>query len=75
MGGMKPREQCDQLTQPLQVTGTGEVDACNEPVEFIPVHGRHYQLTNALLNISSISIFTISSVRLASTALRSRELS
>ncbi len=74
MGGMKPGKKGSKLPQLIQVSRTREINACNEPVEFIPVHEQNYQLTNALLNISSISIFTISSVRLASTALRSSAL-
>lgn len=70
MCGMKPGEEGNKLPQLVKVIMTGEIYACNEPVEFIPVHEQNYQLTNALLKISSISILTISSVRLASTSLR-----
>ncbi len=68
------REQGYKLTQLLQVSRTGQFNACDEPVEFIPVHEPCYQLTNARLKISSVNIFTISSVRLASTSLRFRAL-
>ncbi len=71
---MKPGEEGGEFSQTLYVGRARKADAYDKPVEFIPVHQSHYQLTNALLNISSTSIFTISSVRLASTALRSRAL-
>jgi len=71
---MEPGEKGYKFSQLLQVFRTRQIDTCNEFVEFIPVHVQNYQFTNALLNISSISIFTISSVRLASTALRSSVL-